>query len=174
MWPLKWKLSACTFSWCYLFVKILENEICKFGRNLPLATFGSEGLKASMLVAYKIPKRYTDFRSSSTGSDPLRVLHSFLIPDRLLFAVITILILSHVFPDNGSALCYVEWVWQLTKFTRDTSPALGLKERCWMRLAWRHRQWVQKKRETWNIHRSNKRSWPFIGTMRSSTVHRFW
>ena len=28
--------------WCYLFVKILEHEIWKFGRNLPLATFGSE------------------------------------------------------------------------------------------------------------------------------------
>ena len=27
MWPFKWNLSACTFSWCYLFVKILENEI---------------------------------------------------------------------------------------------------------------------------------------------------
>ena len=39
MWPFKWKLSACTFTWCYLFVKILENEIWKFGRNLPLATF---------------------------------------------------------------------------------------------------------------------------------------
>ena len=25
------------FTWCYLFVKILENEIRKFGRNLPLA-----------------------------------------------------------------------------------------------------------------------------------------
>ena len=42
MWPFKWKLSTCTFTWCYLFVKILENEIWKFGRNLPLATFGSE------------------------------------------------------------------------------------------------------------------------------------
>ena len=31
--------------WCYLFVKILENEIWKFGRNLPLATFGSERVK---------------------------------------------------------------------------------------------------------------------------------
>ena len=41
MWPFKWKLSACTFTWFYLFVQILENEICKFGRNLPLATFGS-------------------------------------------------------------------------------------------------------------------------------------
>ena len=42
MWPFKWKLSACTFTWCYLFLKILENEIWNFGRNLPLATFGSE------------------------------------------------------------------------------------------------------------------------------------
>ena len=42
MWPFKWKLSACTYTWCYLFVKLLENEIWKFGRNLPLATFGSE------------------------------------------------------------------------------------------------------------------------------------
>ena len=46
--PFKWKLSACTFTWCYLFAKILENEICKFGRNLPLATFGSEGLRVKM------------------------------------------------------------------------------------------------------------------------------
>ena len=45
MWPFKWKLSTCTFTWCYLFVKILENEIWKFGRNLPLATFGSERVK---------------------------------------------------------------------------------------------------------------------------------
>ena len=42
MWPFKWKLSACTFTWCYLFVKILENEMWKFCRSLPLATFGSE------------------------------------------------------------------------------------------------------------------------------------
>ena len=45
MWPFKWKLSAYTFTRCYLFLKILENEICKFGRNLPLATFGSERVK---------------------------------------------------------------------------------------------------------------------------------
>ena len=45
MWPFKWKLSACIYTWCYLFVKILGNEIWKFGRNLPLATFGSERVK---------------------------------------------------------------------------------------------------------------------------------
>ena len=47
MWPFKWKLSACTFTWYYLFVKSLENEIWKFGRNLPLATFGSERVNKS-------------------------------------------------------------------------------------------------------------------------------
>ena len=67
-----------------------------------------KGLKASMLVAFKTLKRYTDFVSSSTGSDPLRVLHFPLIPDLLPFAVTANLILSHVLPDNRSALCYVE------------------------------------------------------------------
>jgi len=42
MWPFKWNLSTCSFTWCYLFFKILQNEIWTFGRNLPLATFGSE------------------------------------------------------------------------------------------------------------------------------------
>ena len=45
MWPFKWKLSACTVTFCYLFVKILESEIWKFGQILPLATFGSERVK---------------------------------------------------------------------------------------------------------------------------------
>ena len=27
MWPFKWNLSSFTFTWCYLFFKILENEI---------------------------------------------------------------------------------------------------------------------------------------------------
>ena len=52
MWPFKWKLSACTFTWCYLFVKIFENEIWKFGRNLPLATFGSERVKTRHYSTY--------------------------------------------------------------------------------------------------------------------------
>ena len=42
MWPFKWKLSAYTYTWRYLFVKILQIEIWKLGRNLPLAPFGSE------------------------------------------------------------------------------------------------------------------------------------
>ena len=25
MWPFKWNLSACTFTWCYLFFNILQN-----------------------------------------------------------------------------------------------------------------------------------------------------
>ena len=52
MWPFRWKLSACTFTWCYLFVKIFENEIWKFGRNLPLATFGSERVKTRHYSTY--------------------------------------------------------------------------------------------------------------------------
>ena len=42
MWAFKWKLPACTFTWYFLFFKMLENEIGKSGRNLPLTTFGSE------------------------------------------------------------------------------------------------------------------------------------
>ena len=48
----KWELSACTFTWRYLFVKILENEICKFGQNLPLATFGSERVKVHVTLNF--------------------------------------------------------------------------------------------------------------------------
>ena len=42
MWPFKWKLSACTYTWCYLFFKISQNEIWTFGWNLLVAKFGSE------------------------------------------------------------------------------------------------------------------------------------
>ena len=42
MWPFKKKFSACSFTWCYLFSEIWQNEIWTFGRNLPLAKFGSE------------------------------------------------------------------------------------------------------------------------------------
>ena len=56
MWPFKWKLSTCTYTWCYLFLTILENEIWKFGRNLPLATFGSERVKETTKVASFIRK----------------------------------------------------------------------------------------------------------------------
>ena len=52
MWPFKWKLSACTFTCYYLFLKILENEMWKFGRNLPLATFGSEKVKFRPVATY--------------------------------------------------------------------------------------------------------------------------
>ena len=31
-----------TVAFRYLFCKMLQNEICKLGQNLPLATFGSE------------------------------------------------------------------------------------------------------------------------------------
>ena len=38
-------LSACTFTRCYLFVKILDNEIGNLLEILRLATFGSERVK---------------------------------------------------------------------------------------------------------------------------------
>ena len=54
MWPFKWKLPSCTFTW-YLFVfTMLKNEIWKYGRNLPLTTFGSERIKRR----YKKPSIY--------------------------------------------------------------------------------------------------------------------
>ena len=54
MWPFKWQLSVCTFTWCFLFFKILENEICKSGRNLPLTTFGIERVKTSIFLTMSI------------------------------------------------------------------------------------------------------------------------
>ena len=75
MWPFKWKLSACTFTWCYLFVKILENEIWKFGQNLPLATFGSERVKRRQIWLTSLRSTVTEklFSSSDTSDafDPL-------------------------------------------------------------------------------------------------------
>ena len=32
MWPFKWKLSACPYTWCYLFFSILQNEICTWSK----------------------------------------------------------------------------------------------------------------------------------------------
>ena len=45
MWPFKWTLSTCIYTWCYLFFKISQNEIWTFGWNLLLAKFGSERVK---------------------------------------------------------------------------------------------------------------------------------
>ena len=39
------KALCLYFHMMHLFLKILENEIWNFGRNLPLATFGSERVK---------------------------------------------------------------------------------------------------------------------------------
>ena len=56
MWPFKWKLSACTYTWCYLLFKISQNKIWKFGRNLLLAKFGSERVKELFFtVSMNIP-----------------------------------------------------------------------------------------------------------------------
>ena len=69
MWPFKWKLSTCTFTWCHLFLKILENEIWNFGRNLPLATFGSEGLKERFKIS-KIAKFESDLLKTDEDIAP--------------------------------------------------------------------------------------------------------
>ena len=62
MWPFKWKLSARTFTWRYLFPTILENEIRKFGRNFPLATFGSERVKRWYKPScVQAPSKFTRF-----------------------------------------------------------------------------------------------------------------
>ena len=44
LWPLKWKLSACTFTQCYFFFRISQKEIWKFGQNLLLAKFCSKDI----------------------------------------------------------------------------------------------------------------------------------
>ena len=54
MWPFKWNLFACTYKWCYLFFKILQNEICKLGRNLPLATLGSERVNNHFITSHNL------------------------------------------------------------------------------------------------------------------------
>ena len=57
MWPFKWKLSACTFTWCYLFLTILENEIWKFGRNLPLTKSDSERVNYSSATTWFVAQK---------------------------------------------------------------------------------------------------------------------
>ena len=48
MWPFIWKLFTCTYKWCYVFFKISQNKIGKFGRNLLLAKFSSERVNQKM------------------------------------------------------------------------------------------------------------------------------
>ena len=52
-------LPACTFTWYYLFLKMLGNEIWKFGRNLPLATFGKERVKNNRKTKITWDKKLT-------------------------------------------------------------------------------------------------------------------
>ena len=61
MWPFKWKLPACTFTWYFLFFKMLENEIWKSGRNLPLITFGSEKVKERRSGAKHVNRKWCFF-----------------------------------------------------------------------------------------------------------------
>ena len=94
MWPFKQKLSACTFTWCFLFFKILENEIWKSVRNLPLTTFGNERVKTSIFLTMSInvhmPPHYlflcqTSRRSSTNYRSPPNGRHQgklnrFIVP----------------------------------------------------------------------------------------------
>ena len=54
IWPFKWKLSACTYTWYYLLFKSLQNEIRKSGPSFALATFGSEKVKGENKVLTKL------------------------------------------------------------------------------------------------------------------------
>ena len=54
MWPFKCKLSACTYTRCYLFFRIWENEMVTFGWNFRLAKFSSEKVERS-LSPYNLP-----------------------------------------------------------------------------------------------------------------------
>ena len=69
MWSFKWKLSAFTFTSGHLFLKILENEIGNFGRNLPLGTFGNEGLKERFKIS-KIAKFESDLLKTDEDIAP--------------------------------------------------------------------------------------------------------
>ena len=60
MWPFKWKLPACTYTWCYLFSKLSQHEIWKFGQNLHLAEFGSERVKQQHMTTWNGNKRHKD------------------------------------------------------------------------------------------------------------------
>ena len=60
MWPFKWKLPACTYTWCYLFSKLSHHEIWKFGQNLHLAEFGSERVKQQHMTTWNGNKRHKD------------------------------------------------------------------------------------------------------------------
>ena len=76
MWPFKCKLSACTYTRCYLFFRIWENEIVTFGWNLVLAKFGSEKVERS-LSPYKLPlskgTSYCQWRFFSSLCCPMRI-----------------------------------------------------------------------------------------------------
>ena len=60
---------ACTFSWCYLFV---NNENWKFGRNLPLGTFGIERVKHAKYYVNTSPTMLYDIFLVKGGN--IRVL----------------------------------------------------------------------------------------------------
>ena len=72
MWPFKWKLSAFTFTWRHLFLKENESEMKMWnvGRNLPLATLGSERVKACVSRGNLAARRLSVLRLKSYDVRP--------------------------------------------------------------------------------------------------------
>ena len=54
-WPFKWNLLGSTFMWCYLFLKILRNEIWDFCR---ICLWSRLAVKGLMPCLQKSPKKY--------------------------------------------------------------------------------------------------------------------
>ena len=57
--PFTARVLACTFTWCYLFFKISQNKIWKFGQKLLLAKLGSEKVKGGHTFGLLAVKKYT-------------------------------------------------------------------------------------------------------------------
>ena len=57
--PFTARVLACTFTWCYLFFKISQNKIWKFGQKLLLAKLGSERVKGGHTFGLLAVKKYT-------------------------------------------------------------------------------------------------------------------
>ena len=77
MWPFKWKLSTCTYTWCYLFFKILENEIWNLVEIcflLNLAVKGLKGLFTNQKVRVPYPFIYLKPEKGTPFGRSLRVL----------------------------------------------------------------------------------------------------
>ena len=56
-----------SYIWCYLFLKILENEIWKFGPNLPLAAFGNERVNKIQSKVFLVTQSVESYWPEATG-----------------------------------------------------------------------------------------------------------